>query len=194
MTTASLIFLIFLVFFITSGHAFTPSHHRKSHQHASAKRFCISLASTSNTLAETMKLNDRFDRWRFLQHLLEGDVDNKDVNTVLLAVLNNALARERSDEPDGMTDVTPELREKIGNVIITPENPMEKLDSLELLDALIPDHTEDEDASKSLWDTVIEMHGRESVKVNEAGATTEWKLSCIKARVLLHFDFLTEGV
>jgi hypothetical protein len=143
-----------------------------------------------------MELNDRFDRWRFLQHLLEGDVENKDVNKVLLAVLNNALARERTGDPDddSTTEITPELREKIGNAIVASEHPMEKLDSLEFLDPLIPDHAEDEDASKSLWDTVIEMHGRESVKINEASATPEWKLSCIKARVLLHFDFLTEGV
>jgi hypothetical protein len=194
-----LIFLIFLIFFITSGHAFTPSYHRKSHQHASGKRFFMSLASTS-TLAETMELNDRFDRWLFLKHLLEGDVENKDVNKVLLAVLNNALsresARERSGDPgDGSTtEITPELREKIGNVIVTPEDPIEKLDSLELLDALIPTFSEDEDAFKSVWDTVIEIHGRESVKLNAVSATPEWQLSCIKARVLLHFDFLTEGV
>jgi hypothetical protein len=193
MTTASLIFLISLFSFITSGHAFTPSYHRKCHRHASGKRFCISLASTSN-LAETMKLNDGYERWSFLQHLLEGDLENKDVNKVLLAVLNNALAREWSSVADGKTDITPELREKIGNVVGTPEDPVEKLDSLELLDALNPDPAVDEDASQAVWDTVISIHGRESLKISAASATPEWELSCIKARVLLHFDFLTEGV
>lgn len=188
----SMIFVVLLVCFILPGHSFAPNNCRKINLVASGERYSSSL----DAITESMGLNDRFDRWRFLQNLLEGEIENEDVNKVLLEVLNNALARERSVDLDydNKTEIAPALRKKIETLIAKSEDSKETLDSLQLLDPLIPDHSEDEDASKSLWDTVIEIHGRESMKLNEASATPEWKLSCIKARILLHFDFLTDGL
>jgi Cft2 family RNA processing exonuclease len=66
---------------------------------------------------------------------------------------------------------------------------------LQLLEGLLPNAEEDADAFKSLWDTVMEIHGREAVKYHETkNPTLDWKLACVVARLLLHFDFLTLGI
>lgn len=141
---------------------------------------------------ESIPLSDRFDRWRFLQRVLDRDVDVGVVSQALLKVLDKSLKREDTDDADdNRTKITPDLRKKITNVI---EDSGASLNSFEALDALIPDMDEDEDACKSLWDTVMEIHGRESVKLNESEGTPEWKLACVQSRALLHFDFLYEGI
>jgi hypothetical protein len=61
------------------------------------------------------------------------------------------------------------------------------------LDALLPHPDDDEDAFKGLWDTVIEIHGREAVKIDEARGSLTWKSCCTLARLLIHFDFLSDG-
>jgi hypothetical protein len=65
---------------------------------------------------------------------------------------------------------------------------------LEKLETLLPDPRENEDAHKGSWDTVLELHGREAVKINERKATPEWKAICMVARLLIYFDFMTRGV
>jgi hypothetical protein len=61
---------------------------------------------------------------------------------------------------------------------------------------LLPQLDEDEDASKGLWDTIIELHGRESVKINERKVPQDigWKTRCLIARLLIFYDFLTDGL
>jgi hypothetical protein len=139
---------------------------------------------------ESVGLNDRFDRWRFLQNLLEGDVENEVCNRVLLQVLKNSLDRKGDHLETGTAEITSELRTKLESVITSRDGPLVSYESLDELEKLIPDISEDEDAFKSSWDTVMEIHGRESVKLNEIEGSPEWKLSCLVARVLLHFDFL----
>lgn len=67
---------------------------------------------------------------------------------------------------------------------------------LELMEQLLPQLDEDEDASKGLWDTIIELHGRESVKINERKVPQDigWKTRCLIARLLIFYDFLTDGL
>jgi hypothetical protein len=144
---------------------------------------------------ESLEISDRFDRWRFLQRLLDLEVDDGIANELVLKVLDNSLNRPKSDDPlDGMAEITPPLREKIANVVMDSDDPLKALTSVETLDGLLPDMDEDEDAVKSLWDIVNEIHGREVMKMDEAEGTPEWKLAFIQARVLLHYDFLTEGI
>jgi hypothetical protein len=61
------------------------------------------------------------------------------------------------------------------------------------LDALLPGPDDDEDAFKGLWDTVIELHGREAVKIDEARGSSTWEGCCTIARLLIHYDFLSDG-
>eukprot|EP00980_Cylindrotheca_fusiformis_P006707 scaffold1398_cov116-Cylindrotheca_fusiformis.AAC.24 len=193
MSNGFLIIGFFVALFSAPGYSFFPISTCTGKLYSSRVIFNPSLKSS---VAEDMGLKNRFQRWRFLQNLLDGEIENEDANKVLLEVLSIALTLERLGDPDDESsiEITPELREKIETVIVKTEDPMVNLDSLNLLDPLIPDQSEDEDAYKSLWDTVIELHGRESVKMNEASATPDWKLRCLKARVLLHFDFLTDGI
>jgi len=77
------------------------------------------------------------------------------------------------------------------------------------IEQLLPDPMEDEESYKSAWDVVIDLYGRESVRVKEEklqrekesggrGTTylenLEWRTLCAVGRVLIHYDFLTKGV
>jgi hypothetical protein len=66
----------------------------------------------------------------------------------------------------------------------------------ERLEKLIPDPIENEDDFKSAWDTLLEIHGRESVKINEnqIPKSMEWKIATVVTRLLIHFDFLQIGI
>lgn len=175
------------------------------------------LASTNNNFAELKSricLEDRFDRWRYLQKLLDEEVLADDVNQILYGVLDGFLKYPRpkymDSEETGSPELTLELRQLIGEILASAEGTHaivamvqvgennEELDlNDELADSiqkLLPDEIEDEDAAKSLWDTVISLHGRESVKINEQQKRPSWKACCLLARVLLHFDFLSYGL
>ena len=65
---------------------------------------------------------------------------------------------------------------------------------VEKFENLLPDPLDDEDAHKSTWDMVLEIHGRDMVKANEMNATTEWRKLCLTARLLIHYDFLSRSV
>mmetsp|Transcript_18626 Transcript_18626/g.32013 ORF Transcript_18626/g.32013 Transcript_18626/m.32013 type:complete len:145 (-) Transcript_18626:350-784(-) len=87
------------------------------------------------------------------------------------------------------------------------------LSILQQLESILPDPIEDEEAYKSAWDVVIDLYGRESVRVREEALQREressgsgnsdgvchaenlqWRTLCAIGRVLIHFDFLTKGV
>ena len=176
----------------------------------------MTTASSAVELCHRLELHDRFDRWRFLQHMLDEEVSAHDTQLVLLLTL----LRQPPSPPQD------ELQERIESVVQTLSTPTaladllllaspttapqqvetttttktnnqhngtERLVLLHQLEQLLPDPMEDEDAFKSLWDLVIEIHGRESVKINERNGSIPWKARCLIARVLLHFDFLTDG-
>mmetsp|Transcript_28507 Transcript_28507/g.77179 ORF Transcript_28507/g.77179 Transcript_28507/m.77179 type:complete len:265 (-) Transcript_28507:41-835(-) len=166
---------------------------------------------------------DRFDRWRWLQEFLDGDHPSSDVvNIVLYRVLEGALKYPR---PAGGGDtlgsgdteeLTTEMKERIGKflsdystegrvkAVVTmsinddgyEEEEQLALAILKQIEGVLPDPIEDEDDHKSLWDTVIEIHGREAVKINETRnpVSMDWKIASTVTRVLLHFDFLTLGI
>lgn len=166
---------------------------------------------------------DRFERWRFLQEFLEGDHPSSDVvNIVLYRVLEGVLKYPRPSGgsetlgSDDTVEMTTEERQQIEkiladystegrvNAVMTMSNDdddFEKgeimaLETLEQLENVLPDPVEYEDDYKSLWDTVIQLHGREAVKFNESQklVSLDWKIANTVTRVLLHFDFLTYGI
>jgi len=187
------------------------------------RRVCATrLFATSSSASEVRDqfgLYDRFDRWRFLQNMLDEDISADDTQLVLFALLDNYLkfsarpAYKQGTDETGSPLLTAERRENIEAVLQLSSaqaihdllkeaehyenDAVEVVPSTEILDKLellLPDPVEDEDAFKGLWDTVIELHGRESVKINERNATIQWKTRCRIARVLLHYDFLTYGL
>jgi hypothetical protein len=221
--------LVLSVASIPDASSFRGAEHHRHHRrpcHYSSTNFRHSSLITTLALAEVNAgrrqspegmfdvFPDRFDRWRFLQNVLDGDASSDLVNQVLYEVLDGALKFPRLDG-DGETIVLPgEYRDRIQDVLDNHssdgripamctsdaedddgEIKVHAAAMLTLLEGLLPDTDEDEDASKSLWDTVMEIHGREAVKYQETkNRTMEWKLASVVTRLLLHFDFLTLGI
>jgi hypothetical protein len=183
-------------------------------------RCSVTLRSISlyrnDDIDASLGLVDRFDRWRFLQKLLDEEVDPSDLVSVLLAVLQTFINDPNSTddaEESSSPVLTKDLRAIIESVledstadaiqrllspateVPTPLDSESPAKILAQLEQLLPDPIDEEDASKGLWDTVIELHGRESVKISERnGGTTSWKTCCLIARILLYYDFLTKGL
>ena len=164
-------------------------------------------AALSSDVADEFRGSDRFERWRFLQNFLDNECQARDANRLLFLVLDGFLKYPRPafKGETGSPEMTDDLRSKIENVLDNAENGFipafeepncspGKAAVLEGLTKLLPDPIEDEDSSKSLWDILIQLHGRELVKFNETNPSPEWKAICLVARLLIHFDFLTDGI
>jgi len=176
----------------------------------------------SNSDLETQSISipfdgseDRFDRWRFLQNFLDGDHPSSDVvNIILYRVLDGVLKYEGPSE--NIVELTSEVKQNIEEIltsfsvdgrvkaVLTMSNNDDDYDEaekstlkiLEKLETILPDPVENEDDYKSLWDTIIELHGRETVKFNESQnpVSLDWRIANTVTRVLLHYDFLTLGI
>jgi len=176
----------------------------------------------SNSDLETQSISipfdgseDRFDRWRFLQNFLDGDHPSSDVvNIILYRVLDGVLKYEGPSE--NVVELTSEVKQNIEEIltsfsvdgrvkaVLTMSNNDDDYDEaekstlkiLEKLETILPDPVENEDDYKSLWDTIIELHGRETVKFNESQnpVSLDWRIANTVTRVLLHYDFLTLGI
>jgi hypothetical protein len=57
---------------------------------------------------------------------------------------------------------------------------------------ILPHPINEEDEHKGTWDTVMELHGRESVHIEEQKVPNNfaWKERCLAARILIYYDFL----
>ena len=219
---------------------------------------------------QRLELDQQFERWKFMQCLLEGELQPSDIENVLLLSLSaylqhgpTAATSNNKDENGGnaspvlndeqKSDIQSaikamlEVSDGIGDskflhLLVLPPvdyesitidteddddigSNMVEVDSsalsiLEQIEQLIPTIEEDEDAYKSAWDVVIDIYGRESVRVNEEALQREresgrypssenvgsgsrleccadslqWRTLCAVGRVLLHFDFLTKGI
>ncbi|KAL3760679.1 hypothetical protein ACHAWU_007361 [Discostella pseudostelligera] len=213
---------------------------------------------------ERLELTKQFERWRFMQKLLEGEISSSDIEDVLLLVLHaylqhgpTASSSNNKNENGGNASpvLTPDQRYAVQDVIDTmisisdgigdsrilhmlvlppadwdsssidgggvssKEDNMVEVDGnalsiLNKIELVLPDPNEDEDSHKSAWDVIIDLHGRESVRVEEEalqrGNTVEstgssisvkyraqslqWRTLCTVGRVLIHLDFLTKGV
>lgn len=185
-------------------------NNRLSHVYQAAKMLSTDSADIATELKCRLKLTDRFDRWRYLQKLLDSEASPEDVSLILLVVLNQYFQTPEIDK-NGNPKV-PEITGSQYSIIaeLTRNDDWKRVrDLLELnddgeagmqhevfsqLENLLPDPLVDEDAHKGLWDTIIEIHGRESVKINERISSREWKVQCLVARLLIHFDFLSLGI
>ena len=217
-----------------------------------------------------LELDQQFERWKFLQCLLEGEILPSDIENVLLlslsaylqhgptaATSNNkdenggnaspVLNDEQKSDIQGAIKAMLEVSDGIGDskflhLLVLPPvdyesitidteddvdtgSSMVEVDSsalsiLEQIEQLLPNIEDDEDAYKSAWDVIIDLYGRESVRVNEealqreresgrypssenvgSGGSLEccadslqWRTLCAVGRVLIHFDFLTKGI
>lgn len=175
------------------------------------RKVSVKLSGTAS-VSEQLGLHDTFDRWRFLQNLLDEETNSYDTTFVLFAMLDRFLnsplrfsGKQGLGESTTSTPIlTSKLRECMEVVLEEPSAQAirdllegkggSKTEILDQLEKLLPDPREDEDAFNGLWDTVIELNGRESVKINERNGARQWKTRCLVARVLLYYDFLSAGV
>jgi hypothetical protein len=221
------------------------------------------ISQITNQVIEEYELNDQFERWSFLQRLLDNELPLLDIENVILAVFNAYLSHGPSvgthakpdDDNNGLPspvldegmrssieqlisnilsiDVTSddnddfesrflhffvqppidyELEVLMGTLIDSDDASADgeteihpqALSLVNQIEQLLPDPTEDEDAHKSLWDLIIELYGREAVRVreeaiqrhgvNRSKENMSWKTLCCIGRVLIHYDFLTKGI
>eukprot|EP00550_Attheya_septentrionalis_P010582 CAMPEP_0198305946 /NCGR_PEP_ID=MMETSP1449-20131203/58166_1 /TAXON_ID=420275 /ORGANISM="Attheya septentrionalis, Strain CCMP2084" /LENGTH=247 /DNA_ID=CAMNT_0044008491 /DNA_START=157 /DNA_END=900 /DNA_ORIENTATION=+ len=176
---------------------------------------------TPSCVLQRLDLSDTFSRWRFMQKLLDAEVEAADVNEILFRVLNafvdNPELRPKrrpndDDDDDDEASVSPpltaEVRATIEDTLLRhnehgvgvvwalqdPECAPGRENVLEALETLLPDPVEDENAYKGTWDLVIELHGRESTRIREQEGSLEWKARCLVGRILIYYDFVTDGV
>ena len=217
----------------------------------------LSDALEPGAVERRLGCDDQFERWRFLQKLLEGEVPPSDVEDLLLVVLDayrehgpTDKSSNNSDENGGNASpvLTRDQKDQVGHLIdgiltasdgvgdsrflhmlvlppvdydnvdfdVEPKPIVVKADSkaialLEQIENLLPDEYEEDEAHKSAWDVVIDLHGRESVKFQEQALQLErengseedgvynadnlqWRTQQSICRLLLHYDFLTKGI
>jgi hypothetical protein len=163
-------------------------------------------------LRDSLRLYDRFDRWRYMQRLLDNEIQSDQINQLLYVVLDGALRYPRpvygSTGETGSPDLTKELESAIVDALVWSEardpskekmrvpllGVADKQQNNEELLSLLENQIlpRDEEVLKGLWDIVGEIHGREATKIDSRSA--EWLKLCLASRVLLCYDFLTLGV
>ena len=159
----------------------------------------LSLSSSTNknslddqtpNVMERLQLTSQFERWVFLQKLLDVDLSAPDINELLYLVLQSWVEYPRS-ERNNIDRGSPELEDdklkvlkdvvhkysSIGNIPIISMSMSTSMDSAKSdkeeissvnklmndLESLLPDMYEDPDAYEGLWDILKELHGEESV-------------------------------
>jgi hypothetical protein len=160
------------------------------------------------SLAQDLGLEDRFDRWRYLQKLLDEETEPSATNKLLYLVLEGyeKYPRPKFEATDatGSPERTNERMEKItsaltslaedGSFPLLSDPQEDAADLVARLEELLPDPVEEEDDNKGTWDTIMELHGRESVKINQQKPTLAWKARCLVARLIIYYDFLVLGI
>jgi len=104
--------------------------------------------------------------------------------------MEHLLQKYNSDTTEDGREMIPVLSSSVEDGYITEDTPS----ILNDLETLLPDEDEDEDAYNGNWDMINQIHGLEITKVENASGCEFWEARCCIARVLLYFDFLSEGV
>jgi hypothetical protein len=161
-------------------------------------------------LKNRLSLADRFGRWRYLQKILDGGASPRDAASIVIIVLERYIGNKNLQ---CATESSESMKSSIKDFIMNKEDSLKQLKSIldpisfdiewspsarnviqENLTKLLPDPLEDEDAIKGLWDTIIELHGREAVKIDEKHGAEGWRSKSIITQILIYFDFLSEGI
>ena len=177
-----------------------------------------SESTNAQSLTHQLDIAGGFDRWRYVQKMLDLETDPLVDNQLLFHVLQRYLTHPAVG-PDSLASpertrvrlklVQSILEETADNASIpalnadgsrlTNEDDPEKAVSSSSnsvvstsLEDLLPDPTDEEDADKSLWDGIAELHGKAAVAIDQKDPL--WKARCLVARLLLFYDFLQKGI
>ena len=185
------------------------------------RRQRLELLTKASSVVERLELTDYFNRWKFVQKLLDYELEAQHVNEVLYVLLHNYYQKATSTsnmvteqtediygEESSAPEQTSELLECVSRVlalsegsscsipvVVDPDCAPGEQYVLNLVQQLLPNPIEKEDAFKGAWDTVLELHGKAAVTWNEKEGRSAWKAVFMIARVMIYFDFLSgEGV
>ena len=176
-------------------------------------------SDTARALTQQLDIIGGFDRWRYVQKMLDLETDPLVDNQLLFHVLQRYLTHPAVG-PDSLASpertrarlklVQSILEETADNASIPalnadgsrltneddPEKAVVSSSSNSVvstsLEDLLPDPTDEEDADKSLWDGIAELHGKAAVAIDQKDPL--WKARCLVARLLLFYDFLQKGI
>jgi hypothetical protein len=160
-----------------------------------------------SSIIDRLNLNDNFNRWKYMQNLLNEDLTGSDVNPIVFYLLksyHDRASRILSCDVDDIVDLSPEpSAEKLEHLcrilsvysngiipVLHEDGSPGDADALCFLEVLLPSLEEDEDAYRGTWDTVMELHGRAAVSVLESQGETSWQTVLTVAKVMIHFGFL----
>lgn len=138
----------------------------------------IRTTAASLFMIPDQDMEDRFDRWRVLQNILDLDIAEEQVEALVDVVLAGAVSSAPKVLNQNKNNLTSQLYRN---------------DILALERLYLPDPDDDKDAFDSLWDTVAEIHGRDAVKL-DLKVEPRWPYVCCLVRILLQYDFLTRGI
>jgi hypothetical protein len=177
--------------------AFTPLSRHSRRCHLTIGSPNNSYASTRLQLSQSQSvdvtgLQDHFGRWRLLQGLLEGDVSVASVQPVVYQILEYYL--EQPETP-GLPEKTSTRIQAVQSVLDNKTDWTGDMSSLWTeLESILPNPDDDADEDKSTWDTIMELYGREAIKLEFQNGGMDWKLRACVVRVLIFYDFLTSGM
>ena len=167
------------------------------------------------SVVSRLSLDNHFGRWRLLQNILAGEADPVDANETLGLMLSTHISssdRRSSDDLILMEDQVcaieslleigaaacegeekypcpiyiPALGKDCGSVSTVISDYISKI---------LPDQNEDPDAYQSGWDIIEQLYGMESTRMARKGKEGEvWEIRSDVIRVMLHFDFLGQGI
>jgi len=113
---------------------------------------------------------------------------NEDQRNLLM---NTLFRYEEDDKTSGWIDAIP--IDETGNDSMDYDRD-DIVEVNALLEKFQPDREEDEDAFKSCWDLVMELYGREATRMAEQSGDRSWKVRSGIVRLLIHYDFLNDGL
>jgi hypothetical protein len=162
--------------------------------HRRTARMMVLHAQQQQRALPDEPMEDRFDRWRLLQNILDLQIEEGRVE----ALVETVVAGSAVIPPGG---ATPGARSSTTNTVKDKEMDEQNGDGwsqyrnnvLALERRYLPDPYDEKDAFDSLWDTVAEIHGRDAVKI-DLRVEPRWPYICCLARILLQYDFLTRGI
>jgi len=214
----SFIFLVFSLLRINSFHN-DFGLYNINNSNIGKIRFVSKLFSTTTSVVERpsvverLNLKNNFRRWRYMQQLLDEELEAENVNEVLYVLLDNYKKGNRGSDTDEASDRnaperTTELVQSVKEVLDMAEensktgrkgipilrNPdCQPGDAvlLEKIEKLLPDPADKKDAFEGGWDSIRDMHGGSSMDFSEGEGRAEWKAVSLAARVMVYFELLT---
>ena len=162
--------------------------------------------SSSISITERLELKSRFDRWKFLQDILEGDVNADDINQIVYQILQSNMNHSSSplkvlNEEEKLEIIDRLFRynengEGIVLALIHNDNMviMGSDKVWDTLKGLLPTMEEDEESFKCGWDLIVELYGREATKISQKSGNPLWNAYADIVRLLIYLDFLSDGI